>query len=99
MRALIDTNVLINYLLSRNPTATATWIIIQAGVEGHVLLLMAPGVVEELVRKVASDTRPRRRIPRGAAEELVAYIARVAEIVPVLPEPFPKVVRIATMTS
>lgn len=93
MRALIDTNLLINNLLSSAPATSSTGVVFEAALAGRFTLLLTAGVVEELDRKLRSDPGLARRLPRADAEELIAILGTVAEIVPHLPEPYPEVGR------
>lgn len=93
MRALNDTNVLINNLLSPAPAASATGLIFAAALRGAFTLLLTVGVTDELGRKLREDPALARRLPPADAEELLALLGSVAEAVPLLAEPYPEVGR------
>lgn len=93
MRALIDTNLLINNLLSPAPATSATGVIFEAALSGHFTLLLTVGIIEELDRKLREDPDLARRLPRADAEELITLLSTVAERVPRLPEPYPEIGR------
>lgn len=90
MRALIDTNLLINNLLSPAPTTSATGVLFQAALRGSFTLLLTVGVMEELDRKLRDDPGLAKRLPRADADDLIAILSIVAEIVPLQPEPYPE---------
>ena len=93
MRALVDTNLLINNLLSPSPATSSTGLIFQAAVAGHFTLLLTVGVTAELDRKLREDLQLAKRLPREDAAELIALLSSVAEIVPLMPEPYPQIGR------
>jgi putative PIN family toxin of toxin-antitoxin system len=93
MRALLDTNVLISYLLSRQPTTSATGLIIRAALVGRFTLLFTAGIADELDEKLATRPDLAARIPRADADELLLTLGTVAEVIPRLGEPYPEVGR------
>ena len=54
MRALLDTSLLISYLLSRQPTTSATGLILRAALAGRITLLFTAGIADELDHKLAT---------------------------------------------
>lgn len=92
MRALLDANVLISYLLVPDGAAPPI-IAVEAGLTGAFTLLMTSGVVAELRDKTATKPYLSARITPDQAERLVATLEAVAEIVPELDEPLPAVGR------
>ena len=93
MRALIDTNLLIANLLSPNPATSSTGVVFQSALEGRFVLLYTEGVTDELDRKLLENTELAKRIPRADADELIAILSTVAEVIPRLPEPYPEIGR------
>ena len=93
MRTLLDTNLLISYLLSRQPTTSATGLILRAALAGRFTLLFTAGIADELDRKLATRPDLAARIPRAHADELLLTLGAVAEVVPRLEEPYPEVGR------
>lgn len=88
VRALLDTNVLISNLLSRNATTSATGLILQAAIDGRFTLLFVAGVAEELNNKLIEREDLSRRIDRGDAATLIANLRQASEVVERLPEPY-----------
>lgn len=93
MRAAVDTNVLINYLLSRTPASSAAWTMFQAATRGSFTLLLLESVVAELNRKLRNNSRLASRISHRELMAFMTLLHETAEIVPPLPEPYPVVGR------
>lgn len=93
MRALLDANVLLSYLISRNPSASSAGAVIRAALAQTFTLLFTAGVGEEIDRKLSERADLARRVPRDAADALLAALAEVAEHIPRLPDPLPPVGR------
>ncbi len=93
LRALLDTNVLISYLLSRNPAGSSAGAVLQGALAGVFTLLFTEGIADELDRKLAERPDLAARIRRADAVALVSTLSSVAERVPRLAEPLPAVGR------
>jgi len=93
LRVLLDTNVLISYLLSSARTTSAAGATVQAAIDGRYRLPFTVGVAEELDRKLNERPDLAARIPRTDAADLVALMDEVADHLPRLPEPFPAIGR------
>jgi uncharacterized protein len=90
MRALLDANIFISYLLY--PTAaTPPAIIARAGLVGRYTLLVSEPVAGEIRRKVAAKRWLANRIPAENLETFLSVLTRVAEVVPDLAGPYPEV--------
>jgi putative PIN family toxin of toxin-antitoxin system len=81
VRVLLDTNVLISYLLIRR-VGTPIEHVVEAALEGRYTLLLPAGVVAELSVKVATKPYLAERVDQEAVERLVAGLSVVGEIVP-----------------
>lgn len=93
MRVLLDTNILISYLLSANPERSATSAILRLAFTGQIVLLHVPGVVEELLWKLKSRPDLATRINPESAAALIERLRAHAVFVQPLPEPYPEVTR------
>ena len=93
VRAVIDTNVLINYLLSPDRASSAAAKMFQAALRGNFVLLLLEGVVAELERKLRENARLASRVPRQDSLALITQLHEAAEIIPSFPEPYPVVGR------
>lgn len=93
MRVLLDTNVLISYLLSARPEHSATSAILRLAFTGQIVLLHVPGVIEELQWKLKSRPDLATRINPASAAALIEGLRTHAESVQPLPEPYPEVTR------
>lgn len=93
MRALIDTNLLIANLLCEASATSAVGVILQAALADRFTLLLPVGVMEELDRNLLSDPVLATRVARADADALITILSTVAELVPLLPEPYPEVGR------
>lgn len=88
MRVLLDTSVLISYLRSPRPAASATAEVLRLAATGDVTLLFVEGVVEELFRKLRARPDLAVRIPFAAANRLTATMRAMGVQVPPLAEPY-----------
>lgn len=90
MRAFLDANVFVSYLLS--PTGgTPPPVVARAGLAGAFDLLVSRNVLIELRTRTTTKPSLSARISATAAAELTALLAEVAEVVPEIPEPFPAI--------
>ncbi len=92
MRALLDTSILVSYLLT-STKESAVVAVVEAAVEGAFTLLLPPELVEELSRKVGTKRYLAQRIHFEEAAELVGILAGVAEVLPPIPGMIPSVTR------
>ena len=81
MRAILDTNILISYLLHDAPESPITQIV-QAGVRGEYTLLTMQSLWQELQTSVQSKNYLRDRISCNDLRQLVESLRQVSEIVP-----------------
>jgi putative PIN family toxin of toxin-antitoxin system len=81
IRALFDTNIFISYLLP-SKAGGAIEQILEAAFDEAFTLLIAEEVVQEFSAKVASKSYLRERISKEAADELMAAVLVVAEVIP-----------------
>ncbi|MDQ3654145.1 MAG: putative toxin-antitoxin system toxin component, PIN family [Chloroflexota bacterium] len=93
MRALLDANLFISYLLSATPVTSAMGAILAAGAAERFVLLFTPGVADETVCKVAERTDLAARITAADVAALLADLAGIAEPVPPLTGPFAAICR------
>lgn len=93
MRALLDANLFISYLLSPTPLTSAVGAILAAAAAGRFVLLFTPAVADEIVSKVAERPDLAARIVPADVEELLGELTEIAETVPRLLGPIPAVSR------
>lgn len=91
-RVLIDTNVLISYLLVPNSHATIPSII-NSAFEGKYILLVPEAVLTELTNTIGSRKHLAKRISVEQARKFVEVLKAVAELLPEILEPIPSVTR------
>lgn len=88
MRALIDANIFISYLLipfgDRDPN-----IIVDAATENRYVPLLAPELVDEISRKIRGKQYLADRISLDAVRQLIELLRVFAEELPALDAPFP----------
>src|SRR5215210_5494860 len=92
MRALLDPNVLISYLLiplGNSPVNVS----VDVALAGTFTLLLPEEVLEEVVRVAASKPYLAQRIAPESVEALLRALAAVAEVVPALDEEIPAIGR------
>jgi predicted nucleic acid-binding protein len=82
MRVLLDTNVLISYLLTSEKERTIATIV-EAWFRGAYTLLLPPEFTAELQKKMAAKGYLARKISQGAVETFITALSSIAEI------PFP----------
>lgn len=91
-RVLIDTNVLISYLLAPDSDSTIARIV-EAAFEGEYILLIPDALLTELSNTIKARKHLAKRISVEQAEEFVALLKAIAEALPEVSEPIPAVTR------
>jgi putative PIN family toxin of toxin-antitoxin system len=92
MRALIDTNVFITYLLSPESDGVIQEIFL-AWAEERFTLLVPEALLDELLKTVTAKPHLAERIPPETLREFLATIQDMSEEVPRITSPFPAVTR------
>jgi len=92
LRALLDANLLISFLLAAGGTSPPVRLIVAAFNRGFILLL-PDEVIEEVVRRSASKPYLARRIDKTEAEQFLAELGAAAERLPRLLERVAKMSR------
>ena len=91
MRACIDTNVLISYLLAPGSSRPLS-VIVAAAFENRFSLGVAQPTIDELADKVSSKPYLSQRISRTRLDAFVNALARIAVVV-AIPDILPRVTR------
>jgi putative PIN family toxin of toxin-antitoxin system len=92
MKVLLDTNVLISYLLTSEKEGTIATIV-EAGFRGAYTLLLPPELTAELQTKMATKGYLARKISQGTVEKFITALSSIAEIPFPIVEPIPAVGR------
>ncbi len=92
LRVLIDTNVLVSYLLTPDPQGTIPSII-TAAFEGKYTLLISEALLTELASTIRGRKQLAKRISVGQAEKFFEVLKVIAEPLPEIGEPIPSVTR------
>lgn len=92
MRALLDANIFISYLLKSNPKSPIVEII-HAGVRGRYTLLLSAPLLEEFSQRVRSKPYLQGRVSSADLEMLMRLLFSVGEIIPEIKSPIPAVTR------
>jgi len=92
MRALIDTNIYLSYLLGPGPDS-AVREVVEAGVRGEYTILLPVALWEEMTNVVQHKTYFRHRISPQELQQLQKILGAFAELLPEMEEPIPRVVR------
>lgn len=92
VRALLDANLFISYLLSPD-SASATVRAVEGAFTGAYDLLLPAGVIAELRGKTATKPWLVAHITPDETERLVRILTTVAEVLPEIGEPLPEVGR------
>lgn len=90
IRALLDANLFISYLLAPDGTS-ATVQVVEAAFKGAYALLLPAGVIAELRGKVATKPWLAARIAPEECEGLIRVLMTVAEVLPEIGEDLPEV--------
>ncbi len=93
MRALLDANLFISYLLSPTPLTSAMGAILTAAAEERFVLLFTPGIAEEIVQTVAERSDLAARITPADVVAMLAELDKIAESGPRLSSPLPAISR------
>lgn len=92
MRVLIDTNVLVSYLIQPGNQG-AVGSVIRAALDGRFILLTPAALLNELTVTIHNKPHLARRIPLDELDLFVALVAQVGERVPKIEDPFPAATR------
>jgi uncharacterized protein len=90
MRVLLDTNILISYLLS--PNRDIAWVVEEA-IRGGYRLLFPESLLGEVVERARNKAYLAARIAPEQVQELVSILSQVAEIIPAITAEIPAVTR------
>ncbi len=93
MRTILDSNLLISYLLSRHRTRSAIGAILEAAAAGAFTLLVAPELLAEIARVIAARPDLAGRITSGDVEDLLVTLETIAEELSPLQADAPRVGR------
>lgn len=91
MRALLDANIYLSYLLTSSNATTPPVVIVKAALTGRYALLLTAGVVAELRDKSENKPYLAARITQDQTEQLIHDLSAAAEIIPELPPPLPQI--------
>jgi putative PIN family toxin of toxin-antitoxin system len=83
MRVLVDANIIISYAISGHKNSPITRVV-EGALRGEFTLLLPEEVVEEFGRTVIAKRYLAERITIGEADELIATVRMVAEVIPAL---------------
>ncbi len=92
MRALLDANIFISYLL--NPDRESPVVqIVKAGVRGRYVLLLPEMLLDEFSNRVLSKPYLEERIPHEALVKLSEILSSISETIPEIRNRIPAVTR------
>jgi len=93
MRALLDANLYISYLLSRNRTKSAVGAVLAAVASGAFTLLFTAEIADEINRSTRERPDLATRIAPADVRRLLLAVAALAEMIPSIQEDLPRVGR------
>jgi uncharacterized protein len=93
MRVLLDTNILISFLLTRSGHQSTVAQVIQAAVDAKFTLILPEEVVAELERKVSTNQYLTARITDDEVMRLIALLRVSGQSLPPLTGSAPSLVR------
>jgi hypothetical protein len=91
LRVLLDTNILISYLLTPQNSVIAQ--IVEAGILGRFAMLFPEALSDELAEKARVKQYLAERITSEEVRELVDILSKVSETVPKITTEIPAVTR------
>lgn len=90
MRAVLDTNVFVSYLISSRDRQTTVNAVVDAALAGAYDLLLPDGLLEELVESVENKRKLSRVIDLHDARDFAAAVRSFGELLPSpTPSPLP----------
>jgi len=92
MRALLDANIFISFLLMPNRESPIVKIV-SAGIRGKYTLLLNAKLLEEFSQRVLSKPYLSARISPAELQRLVEILFSVGEVIPEIKSPIPAVTR------
>ncbi len=92
MRVLLDTNVLVSYLLQPGSVG-AVRTILRAFLEGQLTLLVPEPLLDELAITITGKPRLAKRITQAELIQFLSVLQAFGEPVPTIREPIPAVTR------
>lgn len=93
MRALLDTNIFVSYLLTKSDQQGSISQLIQAAINATFTLILPEEVVVELERKVSTKPYLRAHISDAAVNRLIALLRISGQSLPPLTGSAPSLVR------
>jgi len=86
MKVLLDTNVLLSYMLLPAGPRTVAAVVTTCFLREEIDVVVPPEQIKEFAAKAASKRYFRRRIPHAAIEDFVRQLTALAELLPPLDE-------------
>ena len=93
LRALVDTNIFISYLLTPAGANGTVSRLVEAAFLAEFTLLLPEELLAELQEKLQTSRKLSRRITADEGRRLIALLRQVAIVLPTISEPIPPVVR------
>ena len=92
MRALLDTNILISYLLNRKAGSPITQVV-EAGILGVYTLLLPEALLDEFTSRIPTKPYLAQRITASEMAQFAAILTANGETIPAITETIPAVTR------
>jgi putative PIN family toxin of toxin-antitoxin system len=92
MRVLLDTNILISYLLNRMAASPITRVV-EAGILGEFTLLLPEALLEEFSTKIPGKPYLAKRITPAEMKQFTNILLAHSETIPKITETIPAVTR------
>jgi putative PIN family toxin of toxin-antitoxin system len=92
LRVILDTNILVSYVLNPDPTHAIS-AVVEAAVNGDFVLLFPDELKDEFRAAIAKKPYLARRIRAGEADRLIAGLTLVSEAIGPLQAPVPSATR------
>ncbi len=86
---MLETSVVLTYLASRNPSATAVHRLLELAGDGSLTLLWTEMVADEAAGKAAAKAEFRRSIGQARVRDVLALLQSLSEPIPAVYGPYP----------
>lgn len=93
IRALLDTNLFISYLLSARRQSSAIGVILDAAIQGRFRLLFTPGLAAEIRTTVAGRADLAAKITPESLDRIITVLDTIAEPIPAIEGEIPRLGR------
>lgn len=92
MRVMLDTNILISYLLVSD-TSSVIYKVVKEVITGEHVLVLPPGLLQEVLKKIPEKPYLNQRITHADFKQFITLIESVVEKIEPVHESIPRLLR------